>query len=336
MSSFRRRSISPSLLSAPRSQVVGVDAYVVDDDDLEVLIGRALEDARHAMLDQDERLVADLAQGSRGWDDDAHLRLLGQTRIEPIDTRVLGVAGGDGGDAGPIAVGLDRPRPCFEGPRLRVFAAASGRGRERAPVIEHPRHVDDATGALGDPQDEVPVLGAFELGVEAADFVDQRSPHRAQMAGVHLRPHPLRRPVGLEERTLMVARLVDLVFVGVDVVDVGRTVDRRCDQLERFRVEGIVVVEQRDELAGRHRQGVVGSRDDAAVRLARGDPYAWVPRRRRGEHLTDVRARRGVVDEAKLPVAEGLALDRSKHRREHGGRGLVDRRENREAGGCHH
>ena len=66
--------------------------------------------------------------------------------------------------------------------------------------------------------------------------------------------------------------LVDLVFVGVDVVDLGVGRERLVDQLQRVGMELVVVVEQDDELARGHRQGVVGGGDDAAVLLPLADP----------------------------------------------------------------
>ncbi len=58
-------------------------------------------------------------------------------------------------------------------------------------MVEDAGDVDDLAGPLGDPQHEVPVLRTLELGVEAADLLDEGSAHHAQVAGVHLRAHPL-------------------------------------------------------------------------------------------------------------------------------------------------
>ena len=117
-----------------------------------------------------------------------------------------------------VAEVLHRPLAGFEGPRFRVFATAGGRGGETAPVVEDPWHVRHGSRPLGHLEDQVPVLGALELGIEAADLLDQGATEDAEVAGVHLGPHPLRRPVRLEEGRAVVAGAVDLVFVGVDVV----------------------------------------------------------------------------------------------------------------------
>ena len=76
----------------------------------------------------------------------------------------------------------------------------------------------------------------------------------------------------------------------------------------------VVVVEQGDELAPGHRQGVVGGGDDAAVRTAVLQPDPRVAALSGLELRPYVRVARGVVDEAQLPVAEALALDRAQHR----------------------
>jgi hypothetical protein len=136
--------------------------------------------------------------------------------------------------------------------------------------------VEDGPGALGRLQHQIPVLGALELLVEAADLLDEGAAEDAEVAGVHLRAHPLRRPVGLEEGRGVPPGEVDLVLVGVDVVGLGIAVDRRGDVGESVGVQRVVVVEQGDELAARHRQRLVGGGDDAAVALAVLDPDAGI------------------------------------------------------------
>ena len=108
---------------------------------------------------------------------------------------------------------------------------------------------------LGHLQHQVPVLGALEAGIEATDLVDQRASQNAQVTGVHLRPHPLRRPVRLEEGAGVEAAFVDLVLVGVDVVGVRGGVDRLADLGECVGMEQIVVVEEDDEIAPRPSPG---------------------------------------------------------------------------------
>ena len=208
--------------------------------------------------------------------------------------------------------------------RPRSRACASGRGRGGRGATARARSVTL--------QHQVPVLGALELGVEAADLLDQRAAQDAEVAGVHLRAHPLRRPVGLEEGAASGGRR-------------GRSCPRRCRRSrprglpsmaaatwsERVGMELVVVVEQGDELAAGHRQGVVGGGDDAAVLVAAldPDPRVGAPPPARASRA---RAAAGaVVDQAQLPVGEALALGPSRASLEHAGRRVVDRREDREA-----
>ncbi len=179
---------------------LGRGRAVGDDDDLVVVVGRGLDDAADAVGDEDDLLEPDFAAVPGGRDDDADRGPSLEPGDELVDAGVVEVALDPRRQPDPLAVGLERPGPGFERPGLRRFAAAGGGGGEHPPVVEDPRHVGDLPRPLGDPQDQVPVLGALELGVEAADLLDQRAAQDAEVAGVHLGPEPLRRPVGLEER----------------------------------------------------------------------------------------------------------------------------------------
>ena len=124
---------------------------------------------------------------------------------------------------------------------------------------------------------------------------------------------------------------VDLVFVGVDVVGFWVVPDRLVDQRQRVGVEAVVMVEQGDELAGRHRQRVFeaatmppfSARCSTRIRGSRAAQAS-------SSSLTRARGR-AIVDKAELPVAEGLGEDRLDRRPEDVGRRLVDRRDDREA-----
>ena len=258
-----------------------------------------------------------------------------ELRVEVVDAGVLEVALDPRRQPDPLAVGLERPRPGFEGPGLRLFAAAGGRGLEHPPVVEDPRHVDDPPRPLGDPQDQVPVLGALELGVEAADLLDQRAAQDAEVAGVHLGPHPLRRPVGLEERARVVPGLVDLVFVGVDVVDLGVGAERLVD-VARARRGGAC----RRGRAGRRtrpppspgrrwrRRRCRRSRSRRQTRIA-GRPRA----RASSSDLAARAARPSRRRRGRAPSRRSAGGGPSRASPEDVRRGFVDRREDREAGG---
>ena len=253
------------------------------------------------------------------------------------DAGVLGVALDLGRQPDPVAVGLHGALAGFEGVGLRRLAIAGGGAGQHAPVVEDPRHVDDGACPLGHLQHQVPVLGALELGVEAAHLFDQGAAQDAEVAGVHLRAHPLRRPVGLEEGGGVAPGGVDLVLVGVDVVGLGVGVDRRGDAGERVGVQGVVVVEQGDELAPGHRQGVVGGGDDAGVLGPVVDPDTRASAAARPvEDLAHVRLRRSRRRPGTAPSRSQLwrRTERSILRSTLGRR-LVDRREDREAGRRH-
>ena len=144
------------------------------------------------------------------------------------------------------------------------------------------------------------------------------------------RAEPLGRPVGFEERVEAATVEVDLVLVGVHVVDVVVGVDGGRHRAERVGVQLVVVVEEGDELAGRHRQRVVGGGDDPTARWPARHPHASVG----GspvEDSPDVWLGRAVVDEAVLPVAVGLTAHRGEHRQQHVLRRVADRGEDREA-----
>jgi hypothetical protein len=96
-------------------------------------------------------------------------------------------------------------------------------------------------------------------------------------------------------------------------------------------VQGVVVVEQADELAAGHRQGVVRGGDDAGIALPVSDPDARVSGRRRVEDLAHLPLLGAVVDEAQLPILEALAKYRPQHLPQHAGRRLVDGGEDGEA-----
>ena len=141
---------------------------------------------------------------------------------------------------------------------------------------------------------------------------------------------------GLKNGPRVVAGLVDLVFVGVDVVGLGVAAiasstsssasgwrasswsSRATNSPSAIASASLEAATMPPFSARVHRPGSAGPR--AAPRV---------------EHLAHAGRGRAVVDQAELPVAEGLAADRAQHRRQHVGRRLEDRREDREAGRRH-
>ncbi len=189
----------------------------------------------------------------------------------------------------------------------------------------------DPAGDLGDPQHEVVVLRAVVPLAEAADAPDHLGADDREVAGVHLAAQPLRRPVGLAEQVVEAAGVVDLVLVGVEVVDV-------------------VVRGDLGGVAGQGGAGRAGRRGRGARGTRRSPPRSrrWTPRRcgrwsrarrpgcagraaacSRSTSRTCV-ARGEVVDQDQLPVVEVLGQDRRDGLAEDVERGVVDGRDDRE------
>ena len=198
-------------------------------------------------------------------------------------------------------------------------------------MIQHLADVHDAASAFGDAQHEVVVLRPVEAVPKAAQLLDERAPDDAQVARVHLAAQPVDRPVGLEERIELATPFVDLVLVGVDVVDVRVLVDGRRDLGQGAWVEEVVVVEEGDELALGHGQAVVGRGHDPAVLGPVRHAHAAVGVGRFVEDGSDLRRTRRVVDEAQLPVGEGLGAHRCNRLPQHLGGRPEDGGDDREA-----
>ena len=191
----------------------------------------------------------------------------------------------------------------------------------------------DLPRPLGDPQDQVPVLGALELGVEAADLLDQGASQHAEVAGVHLGPEPLRRPVGLEERPGVATRA-------------RRSCLRRCRR-SRPRDLRAAPPSTSSSASGwsmsswsrrttnsppRHRQRVVGGGDDAAVFARGGDPDAVVAARGASRISRTCGCSEQSSTRQSSQSPKRWRRTESQHRPQDVGRRFVDRRDDREAG----
>ena len=132
------------------------------------------------------------------------------------------------------------------------------RSGDVAPVVQQLRKVHDPPATRGDhlggAQDQVVVLRPVEAGPEPADLGDHVAPQHREVARVHRRPESFRRPVGLEEVRRLAPVGEHVGLVAVHVVDVVGGVDGRRHLLQRGRHQCVVVIEERDELAARHRR----------------------------------------------------------------------------------
>ena len=168
-----------------------------------------------------------------------------------------------------------------------ALMSADGRPGDGPPVVQHLGDVDDPTGHLAHPERQVVVLGAVVALAEPADTAHDVGAHHRQVGGVHLAAQALGRPVGFAELVVEVAVVVDLVLVGVEVVDVVVLRDLPGVGGQRARRQQVVVVEQHDELAPGGVDAVVGRRDDVAVGLTLDQPDARVSGRVLADQLSD-------------------------------------------------
>ena len=152
------------------------------------------------------------------------------------------------------------------------------------------------------------------------------------MAGVHRRPESFRRPVGFAEIGGIATVDLHVGLVAVHVVDIVGGVEDRCHLRECRRHQQIVVVQEGDEFAVRHRQCIVGSSDDPAVLRPVRDANPRVQCRQRFESAADFRSCGAVVDDAPLPVRKCLRLHAVDARQECPERRIVDRGDDRESG----
>ena len=125
-----------------------------------------------------------------------------------------------------------------------------------APVIEHHRNVHDA--ALGQPRDEaqrqVVILRAVEPRPKSTDGAHARGPISGKMCDQVVRQEEIRVPIRLEVGIAAQAVRIDLVLVGVEQLRFGMGSYLLGNVEQRVRGELVIVIEQRDELAGPHVQ----------------------------------------------------------------------------------
>ena len=191
----------------------------------------------------------------------------------------------------------------------------------------------DVARLLGDTQNQVVILAAFEAGTEPTNLVDQRATQHRKVCAVVLAAKALRRPVGLVERSDNLTRWREMRFVAIRVVDVGMHAEHFDEAGQRYFVEQIVMVEQRNEVASGHRQRIGRGSDDATVLAAMHHLDALVRSGGGVEQRSDYWIGRAIVNEAQFPVVEGLRNDRIDHRQQHIVRWVVHRREHREQRG---
>ena len=206
----------------------GIDALVVDDDQLVPTVPRPCANALEARFQQRKIVTRRHDQGHErrrirqwiaravqcgrraGLDEDFH-----RTPVEMILQRL---AGSD------VRIGF----LCWRTRR---------RAPDGAPVIEHRGHVPDlpCLDHFRNAQGEVIVLASFHSVAESAELLHNRAPVRAQVAHEVVRMEQVGVPIGLEVRIEAPSLLVDLVLVAVDDCGVGMSVQLLGQPEERVR-----------------------------------------------------------------------------------------------------
>ena len=159
-------------------------------------------------------------------------------------------------------------------------------------------------------QRQVVVLGPLEALAEPTGAAHELGPVDAEVADDVLRQEKVRAEVGLEIGVRPPTPPVELVLVAVDDVGVRVAGELGRDACERVRGELVVVVEQGDEVALRHRQRGVGGGRDVAPDGAAHQPDPAVGTREGLDRLANAGARGRVVRNAELPARIGLRANR--------------------------
>ncbi len=169
-----------------------------------------------------------------------------------------------------------------------------------------------------------------ELRPQPADRFHERAPVDAEVAGVHAREKRIGVPVRLEERVGPLAVVVDLVFVGVEHVDVGHTIGGERALEERVRRQEIVVIEEAHELALRERQRRIARARDVAVLTSERELDAPLEAGVLLEDPADAGIARCVVGDAQFPIGIHLRAHRIEGRAQVAFRRIVGRHDHAE------
>ena len=102
-------------------------------------------------------------------------------------------------------------------------------------------------------QNQIKILTALESGPHSPDPVDQRTLDDEQVADVILRSEQVGIPARFEVGFSAFAIFVELVLIGIEQTGMRMTRQRIGDCQLGVRRQHVVVVEKRDEVAGRRR-----------------------------------------------------------------------------------
>lgn len=190
----------------------------------------------------------------------------------------------------------------------RLVADICGGGAwAEAPMVEYFWEVNDLTSMLTQAEKEVPILGAIQLWVKAADVAEEGEAGYGEVGEVIGGEEQLGRPIGLEQGAAALA--IDggeQVMIGVEQVAIGCGGDGAGDFPKGVGSQRVVLIEEGDELALGNFQGSVRIAGDALVALQPDHGEAGVQGGVLLEELVHTRAVGGTVGEAGLPVGVGL------------------------------
>ena len=114
-------------------------------------------------------------------------------------------------------------------------------------------------------QGKIVILRAAEQVAKTADFAEQVPAIKAEMVNEILHQKKLGIPVAFEVRLGPRAGVINLVFVRINETGIGMAHDRCCGERERVLGQKIILVEQRNPLAGSEGQGRIRARRDVAI-----------------------------------------------------------------------
>jgi len=97
------------------------------------------------------------------------------------------------------------------------------------------RIVLDALGLLGNPQQQIVILAAFEAGSKPARFQNNAPAVYAKMRNVVAGKQRIRRPIGLKVCRVTLIVFADLVLVGIDDIDIGPAINNQRVFEQRIR-----------------------------------------------------------------------------------------------------
>lgn len=167
-----------------------LDAIVLDDDNLEVLVGRLLPDGVEAALEHEGLILV-------GNDDGDKRFLLGQVIHDAMHVAAEAIDHIDG-DADTLVVIPDRNLAGLVRVGLGVGVAGS-RMLMGAPMIEHLAHMEDVARLLRNLQGHIPVLRTRDLIARKLDGIHDGLAYREQMAHVIAGSEQLPAEIRLEE-----------------------------------------------------------------------------------------------------------------------------------------